>query len=52
MQQLKTNKEDSIALANHAKEMTSKLFDALQAGNDLDSLKPSIEELYKWVPFP
>jgi hypothetical protein len=44
MQQVKNNKEDSIALAQHAREMTTKLVDALQARNDLDSLKPGIED--------
>jgi hypothetical protein len=44
IQQVKNNKEDSIALANHAMEMTSKLVVAVQASNDLDSLKPGIEE--------
>jgi hypothetical protein len=43
IQQVKNNKEDSIALANHAREMTSKLVDAVQASNDLDSLKPGID---------
>jgi hypothetical protein len=41
---MKNNKEESIALAKHAREMTSKLFDTLQARNDLDSLEPGIEE--------
>jgi predicted secreted Zn-dependent protease len=49
MQQVKNNKEDSIALANHAREMTSKLAQALQARNDLDSLKPNIEDFFKCV---
>jgi hypothetical protein len=49
MQQVKNNKEDSIALANHAREMTSKLAQALQAHNNLDSLKPSIEDFCKYV---
>jgi hypothetical protein len=43
IQQVKNNKEDSITLANHAREMTSKLVDAVQASNDLDSLKPGID---------
>jgi hypothetical protein len=43
IQQVKNNKEDSIALANHAMEMTSKLVVAVQASNDLDSLKPGID---------
>jgi hypothetical protein len=49
MQQVKNNKEDSIALANHAREMTSKLAQALQAHHDLDSLKPGIEDFLKYV---
>jgi hypothetical protein len=44
LQQVKNNKEESIALANHAREMTSMLVNALQARNDLDSQKPSMEE--------
>jgi hypothetical protein len=47
MQQVKNNKEDSITLANHAREMTSQLVNALQVRNDLDSLKPGIEEFTK-----
>jgi hypothetical protein len=47
MQQIKTNKQDSITLANHAREMTSKLVEALQTRNDLESTKPSIEEFHK-----
>jgi hypothetical protein len=49
MQQVKNNKEDSIALANHAREITAKLAQALQARNDLDSLKPNIEDFFKYV---
>jgi hypothetical protein len=49
MQQVKNNKEDSIALANHAREMTSKFAQALQTSNDLDSLKPGIEDFLKYV---
>jgi hypothetical protein len=47
VQQVKNNKEDSIALANHAREMTSKLVDALKTCNELDSLKPSGENFSK-----
>jgi hypothetical protein len=47
MQQVKNNKEDSITLANHAREMASKLVDTLQGRNDQDSLKPSIEDFSK-----
>jgi hypothetical protein len=47
MQQVKNNKGESIALAEHAREMTYKLVDALQTRNDLDSLKPSIDHFVK-----
>jgi hypothetical protein len=47
MKQVKNHKEESIALAKHAREMTFKLVDALQTRNDLDSLKPSIEHFVK-----
>jgi hypothetical protein len=47
MQQVKNNKEESIALAEHVREMTFKLVDTLQTRNDLDSLKPSIEHFVK-----
>jgi hypothetical protein len=47
LQQVKNNKEDSIALANHAREMTSKLVDTVKGRNDQDSLKPSIEDFSK-----
>jgi hypothetical protein len=47
VQRVKNNKEDSIALANHAREMTSKLVDVLQARNDRDLLKPNIDDFYK-----
>jgi hypothetical protein len=47
MQQVKNNKEDSITLANHAREMTSKLVDSLQGRSDQDSLKPSMEDFSK-----
>jgi hypothetical protein len=47
IQRVRNNKEDSIALANHARETTFKLVDALQAKDDRDSLKPSIEAYYK-----
>jgi hypothetical protein len=44
---VKNNKKKSIALAKHAREMTFKLVEALQTRNDLDSLKPSIEDFVK-----
>jgi hypothetical protein len=49
MQQVKNNKEDSIALADHAREMTSKLVDTVQGRNDQDSLKPIMENFSKYV---
>jgi hypothetical protein len=49
---VKNNKEDSIALANHAREMTSKLVQTLQTRSDLDSLKPGIEDFFMCVYFP
>jgi hypothetical protein len=47
MQQVKNNQEESIALAEHAREMTLQLVDALRGCNDLDSLKPKIEDFLK-----
>jgi hypothetical protein len=50
IQQVKKNKEDEIALANRARDMTFKLVDALQVRNDLGSIRPSIEDYYTQVP--
>jgi hypothetical protein len=47
MQQVKNNEEESIALAEHARETTFRLVDALKGRNDLDSLKPKIEDFFK-----
>jgi hypothetical protein len=47
MQQVQNNKEESIALAKHAREMTFKLVDHLKSYNEPDSLKPSIERFVK-----
>jgi hypothetical protein len=44
---VKNHKEESIALAEHAREMTLKLVDALKSFSDLDSIKPSIEDFVK-----
>jgi hypothetical protein len=44
---VKNHKEESIALAERAREMTFKLVDALKDRNDLDSLKPKIEAFFK-----
>jgi hypothetical protein len=49
MQQVKTNKEDSIALAKLAREKTVDLFDGLKMRNDLSILKPTIEHFLKFV---
>jgi poly-gamma-glutamate capsule biosynthesis protein CapA/YwtB (metallophosphatase superfamily) len=50
IQQVKKNKEDSVALANHAREMMFKLANAVQVRIDQDSLKPSIEDNYRLMP--
>jgi hypothetical protein len=47
VQQVKKNNEDSVTLANHAREMMFKLADAVQVRNDLDSIRPSIEDYYR-----
>jgi hypothetical protein len=47
LQQVKNNKEDSVALAHHASEVTSKLFGALETREDVDSTKASIENFVK-----
>jgi hypothetical protein len=47
MQQVKNNKEESMALAEHAREMTFKLVDVLQTRNDLGSLKPKIQDFFE-----
>jgi hypothetical protein len=49
IQQVTKNNEDSVALANHAREMRFKLVDALQVRNDLDPIKPSIKDYYRSV---
>jgi hypothetical protein len=46
-QQVKSNKEDSATLANHAREITPKLFAALKPRDDLHSLQPSIMSFVK-----
>jgi hypothetical protein len=47
VQQVKKNNEDSVALANHARKMKLKLVDAVQVRDDMDSIKPSIEDYNK-----
>jgi hypothetical protein len=49
MQRVKTNKEDSIALAKHAREKTADLFDGLKMRSDLSILKPTIEHFVEFV---
>jgi hypothetical protein len=49
MQQVKNNKEDSIALAKHAREKTADLFDGLKMRSDLSILKPTIEHFVEFV---
>jgi hypothetical protein len=49
MQQVKNNKEDSIALAKLAREKTVDLFDGLKMRNDLSILKPTIEHFVEFV---
>jgi hypothetical protein len=43
LQQVKNNKEDSATLANHASEITPRLFAKLKTRDDLGSLEASIE---------
>jgi hypothetical protein len=47
LQQVKNNKEDSAMLANHASEITPKLFAALKTRDDLGSLEASIGSFVK-----
>jgi hypothetical protein len=47
LQQVKNNKEDSATLADHASEITPKLFAALKTCRDLDSMTASIESFVK-----
>jgi hypothetical protein len=46
---MKNNKEDSAALAKHARDITEKLFDALQSLDGLDSMKSNIDDFVKYV---
>jgi hypothetical protein len=46
---MKNNKEDSAALAKHALEITTKLFDGLQSLDHLESLKSSIDDFVEYV---
>jgi hypothetical protein len=42
---VKNNKKDSKALAAHAHEMATHLFDSIGKLNDADDLKPKLQEL-------
>jgi hypothetical protein len=46
---MKNNKEDSAALATHARDITEKLFDALQSLDGLDSMRSNIDDFVKYV---
>jgi hypothetical protein len=46
---VKNNKDDSAALAQHAAEITPKLFLALQSLDDLDSTKSTLEDFVKYA---
>jgi hypothetical protein len=52
LQQVKSNKEESLALAKYIGETTPKLFLALQSLDDVDSMKSSIEDFVKYVTRP
>jgi hypothetical protein len=47
VQEVKNNKQDSIALANHAGEIASQLFVALKSLDDRDSMKANLESFVK-----
>jgi hypothetical protein len=49
LQQVKNNKEDSLGLAEHARDVTYKLFDALQSLDNLDSMRMNIESYIQYV---
>jgi hypothetical protein len=44
---VRSNKEDSVTLANHASEITPKLFAALKIRDNLDTLSASIESFVR-----
>jgi hypothetical protein len=52
IQQVKSNKEESLLLAKYIGETTPKLFLALQSLDDIDSMKTSIEDFVKCVTGP
>jgi hypothetical protein len=51
-QKVKSNKEESLALAKYIGETTPKLFRELQSLDDVDSMKSSIEDFVKCVSCP
>jgi hypothetical protein len=52
VQQVKSNKEESLALAKYIGETTPKLFRELQLLDNVDSMKSSIEDFVKCVSCP
>jgi NTP pyrophosphatase (non-canonical NTP hydrolase) len=46
---MKNNKEDSVALAEHALKITKELFDALRSLNHLESVKSRIDDFVEYV---
>jgi hypothetical protein len=49
LQEVKNNKEDMLALATYAQEVTSKLFDGLKRLEDVDSMSSDINDFVKYV---
>jgi hypothetical protein len=52
VQQVKSNKDETLALAKYIGEITPKLFLALQSLDDVDSMKSSIDDFVRCVPCP
>jgi hypothetical protein len=52
VQQVKNNKDETLALAKYIGEITPKLFLALQSLDDVDSIKSSIDDFVRYVPRP
>jgi hypothetical protein len=51
-QEVKSNKDETLALAKYIGEITPKLFLALQSLDDVDSIKLSIEDFVRCVLCP
>jgi hypothetical protein len=52
VQQVKSNKDETLALAKYIGEITPKLFLALQSLDDVDSMKSTIEDFVECVTRP